>query len=263
MNTFFEKAGKVIVNYLPAIMTGASIAMHGWAIAMAIAATPRAEIHIYDKKKELETDKLTVRQTVEACWKDYIPAASAFFAGSALSVGSLSVVNRRLATLSASYQIKEALNGEYREKVRELVGPEKEAEVAKDAQRNYISKYDADEIVERLPSKEDKDLYCLNGRYFYSTRNRIDAIVNRINQRLLSGDDMSMNEIYDEFGTQASPSPMHGRGVDDYNGFSAENEKTGRPDQVEIGYEPAISRDGKACQSIYFVVGPHRLGGGY
>lgn len=263
MNAFFKKAGTAIVNHLPAIMTSVSIALDGWAIALAVAATPRAEIHIYEKKQELGVEKLTIKQTIEACGKDYIPAATAFFAGSSLAIGSLGVVNRRLATLSASYQIKEALNGEYREKVKELLGPEKEAEVAKDAQKSYVENYDAG--IEHVPSRSPEDLFCLNGRYFWSTRDKNTAAINRLNNRLNSNEDISLNDIYEEFGLAKDPAPLHGKSYSDYHGFASENDKSGRPDQIEIGYDPGTTKDGKSCQVVFFVVGPHKLRdyGGY
>lgn len=257
MNTsFFTKAGKAIVDHLPGILTGFSIVSSAGAIVLAVSATPTAIEHIEEKKAELGEEKLTFKQKVEATWKDYIPSAAMFAASAGMSIGSLSVSNRRIVGLSATYELREAFNGEYREKVRELLGPEKEAEVNRDAQRSFASDYKVGEIT---PSKGSEDLFCLDGRYFWSTRNNIDASINRLNATLNRGEDVTLNDIYYEFGLTREKGPLHGRNYADYMGFSCEDERTGCPEQIEIGYEGIISGDGKSGQSIYFVIGPHRL----
>lgn len=136
--------GKWFKDNLPTILTVlGGVGMVGTVI-LAVQATPKAEHDINiektqkaNRKLREEGDdyrhpvglpdhvlpKLTVVETVQACWQDYIPAA-VMGAASLVCVFSANALNRKQqASLAGAYTALSGLYQSYRDKVRDILGP--------------------------------------------------------------------------------------------------------------------------------------------
>ena len=81
-------------------------------------------------------------------------------------------------------------------------------------------------------------------RYFYSDKNTIDAIQNRLNAKMLGEvrGEISLNEFYDELGLECTDMGYDiGWNVDEL---------------IELDFVPVFAPDGKPCASISYLTRP-------
>lgn len=191
-------------KHSPEILTGLGIAGMATTTVLAVKATPKAMKLIEKKKKDMNLtseDKLTVGETIKIAWKPYIPAAVTGTMSIACLVGASSVHLRRNTALAAAYHLSETALTEYKEKVVETIGKNKE--------KNIRDKVDKDRVEKNPPTDKeiiltgDGDTLCYDyhsGRYFKTTIDKLKKIENELNARLLREDYISLNDFYDELG---------------------------------------------------------------
>lgn len=191
-------------KHSPEILTGLGIAGMISTTVLAVKATPKALRLIEKKKEEMDlkdADKLTVAETVQAAWKPYIPAAVTGTVSVACLVGASSVHLRRNTALAAAYHLSETALTEYKEKVIETIGKNKE--------KTIRHKIDKDRVDRNPPNDKeviitgDGDTLCFDyhsGRYFKTSIDKLKKIENELNSRLLREDYISLNDFYDELG---------------------------------------------------------------
>ena len=190
-------------KYSPQILTGIGVAGMVTTVVLAVKATPKALDLIEDKKEELDTDKLTVIDTVKVAWKPYIPAMATGVLSTVCIIGGNAVGTRRTAALAAAYKISETALHEYKDAIIETVGEEKAKEVKEKVAQN---KLDKNPVVEKQIIVTNKGTFLcydsLSGRYFQSDIETIRKAQNDINDYLFSEDYASLNMFYDFLGLE-------------------------------------------------------------
>lgn len=204
ISTIMKGAQVWMSKHSPEILTGLGIAGMITTAVLAVKATPKALKLIDEKKAELDLEpdeKLTAVETVKAAWKPYIPAVVTGAVSTGCLIGASSVSLRRNAALAAAYHLSETALTEYKEKVVETIGRNKE--------KSIRHKIDQDRIEKNPPvDKEiiltgDGDTLCLDyhsGRYFKTSIDKLKKIENELNAKLLREDYISLNDFYDELG---------------------------------------------------------------
>ena len=190
-------------KYSPQILTGIGVAGMITTVVLAVKATPKALELIEDKKEELDTDKLTVVDTVKTAWKPYVPAVVTGVLSTVCIIGGNAVGTRRTAALAAAYKISETALHEYKDAIVETVGEEKAKEVKEKVAQN---KLDKNPVVEKQIIVTNKGTFLcydsLSGRYFQSDIETIRKAQNDINDYLFSEDYASLNMFYDFLGLE-------------------------------------------------------------
>ena len=190
-------------KYSPQILTGIGVAGMVTTVVLAVKATPKALDLIEDKKEELDTDKLTVIDTVKVAWKPYIPAMATGVLSTVCIIGGNALGTRRTAALAAAYKISETALHEYKDAIIETVGEEKAKEVKEKVAQN---KLDKNPVVEKQIIVTNKGTFLcydsLSGRYFQSDIETIRKAQNDINDYLFSEDYASLNMFYDFLGLE-------------------------------------------------------------
>ena len=204
ISTIMKSAQLWMSKHSPEILTGLGIAGMVTTTVLAVKATPKALKLIEKKKEELDLkpeDKLTIPETVQTAWKPYIPAAVTGTVSVACLVGASSVNLRRNTALAAAYHLSETALTEYKEKVVETIGKNKE--------KTIRDKVDKARIENNPPNDKeiiitgDGDTLCFDyhsGRYFKTSIDKLKKIENELNSRLLREDYISLNDLYDELG---------------------------------------------------------------
>lgn len=198
----FKSFERFVVKRSPEILLGLGIAGMGSATVLAVKATPRAIklIEAEKRARHIENDeKLPPIDIAKTCWKCYIPAAVTTATSVACLIGSHSVSARRMAALTAAYQLSETALTEYKEKVIETIGEKKEQTVRDKIDKEYIEKHPVnnDEVI-NTGNGNTLCLDSLSGRYFRSDIDRIKKAVNELNRRMTYDVYVSLNEFYDE-----------------------------------------------------------------
>ncbi|MGM9968864.1 MAG: DUF6353 family protein [Anaeroplasma sp.] len=205
LNEVISKIKFSTSKHAPQILVGVGIAGMATATVLAVKSTPKALQLMEEKKDEENKEKLEPLEVVKTTWKCYIPTAALMVLSTGCLIGSCSISTKRYAALAAAYKIAETGYNEYRDKVIETIGEEKEKEIKSKV---------AESRIEKTPAKREDaiitghgDTLCydnLSGRYFRSSPCEIKNAQNVLNSRMYNYNEMyvSLNDFYDEVGLE-------------------------------------------------------------
>lgn len=158
-----------IQRYLPQILTGASQAGTIAVACFSITGTVKAVNHISSKKEELGRD-LKTAEIVRTVAPDYIPMAAATLFTLACIAGANKAHLKTEALMAGSL----AAAYEYRDKVKEVIGKEKEKDIYNQSQVDHAKK----SMKDNLPpwSPDDGKMWCyepISQQYFQTTIDKL------------------------------------------------------------------------------------------
>ena len=259
---FIKDAQKVIVKRSPEILTGLGVAGLVTTTVLAVKATPKAlrliemaedhGIGITSKNGDPDWERrpLTKLETVKVAWKPYIPAAVTGAVSIACIIGASSVHARRNAALATAYQLSTTALSEYKEKVVETIGEEKEKVIREKIAQDKIDRDPIKESIEKetvvIGSGEVLFLEPVSMQCFKSDIESVRKILNDINFRLTTGMEeyISLSEFYDEIGLPHTS-------ISDDIGWNL-----GRDGQLEADFLAAKTTDGRPCLMLDYMVKP-------
>lgn len=230
---FVRVAQDFVVRNSHHILTGLALLGVGASVALSV----RADriMHEWDID---EFKKLTKEQRIKIYAKIYAPPAIAILATGACIVGAHSISVRRESSLLLAYEGTRQMYDRYRATVQDRLGPE-EKEIANKA-ASKAQPVPRETIVYGEGDCLFYDAY--SGRYFKSTVNKIDRVVNELNYTLLREMCVSLNEFYAGIG-------LDGISLGDQLGWNEQR-------QIEVHYGAKVSEEGKAVVVVDFVVEP-------
>lgn len=174
--------GKTVTKREPEILAGFGIALFTIGTVETVPATIKASKAIEEKKKELNKEKLTVKETVNCSWKLYLIPALADIAGAACIVGSVNKSNTRYIALSTSYTLLDDFTKSYISKTKEIVGKNKEEKIRDAVNQERIDNNTPVQNVNIYTPKEDGTYKCLfyepiTHRYFWDRREKVEIAI--------------------------------------------------------------------------------------
>lgn len=218
----------------PEILIGFGLAGMLTSTVLAVKATPKALDILEQEDRELsKVDK------VKLTWKCYAPAAIGYCASAACIIGANSVNSKRNAVLAGAYKISEAALLEYRDKVTEVLGEEKEKEIRDSIAEDRVRKTERKgEVI--VAGKGDTLCYDMHsGRYFKSNMDEIKRKLNEINYKLMQDNILSVNDFYDQIGLDPiSTGYDFGWLVDD--------------GLIQLYFTSILTEDGQPCLAVHF-----------
>lgn len=234
MNLAFVRAAQdFVVRNSHHILTGLALLGIGASVALSVRADRQMQEWDID-----EFERLTKEQRIKIYAKIYAPPAIAILATGACVLGAHSISVKRESSLLLAYEGTRSIYDRYRASVQDRLGPEEEqiaekaASKARPAPRETIVYSEGDCLF--------YDAY--SGRYFKSTVNKIDRVVNELNYTLLREMCVSLNEFYAGIG-------LEGISLGDQLGWNEQR-------QIEVHYGAKVSEEGKAVVVVDFVVEP-------
>lgn len=235
-------------KHSPEILIGMGIAGAASSVIFAVKATPKAMFLLEEKRQELGVENLEAKEIIKTAAPVYIPTAVSFGVSVACIVGASSVNARRNAALTAAYTLSESTLRTYRDKVLETVGEDKEREIRqKAAIEQQQSTPEPQTLVVSSAAGQLKCFDSLSGRYFVSTKNEIDKVVNEFNRQLRDDMRISLNDWYDLIGLDTNK-------LGDMLGWDIER------GYVETCYASRLDEDGLPCLVVNYVEPPHYIG---
>lgn len=243
----------------PEILLGIGIASGITTTVLAVKATPKALQLIEEAKNDkintwidehpdphalVVHESLTKPEIVKTVWKCYIPAVISGVASIACLLGSHSVNAKRNAALATAYKLSETALNEYREKVVEEIGEEKEKVIRdKVAQKHLDEKpVSKSEVIVTGTGKQ----LCydgISGRYFESDIQTIRAAVNKINETMVYEMYAALNDFYNEIG-------LSNTDMGDELGWNLDD------GLLEISYGAMVADDGRPCITLEYHIAP-------
>ena len=230
---------------MPEILTGIGIAGMVTTTILAVKATPKAELLLDDRKDELKIEKLPAIEVIKTAWKCYIPAAVTCSISIACLIGASSVNFRRNAALATAYKLSETALSEYRDAVIETIGEKKERTVRdkmaeERVKKNPVTKSDV--IVTGNGTTLCFD--AISGRYFQSSMQKIESAKNKINERMLCENYVSLNDLYDELGMEPTK-------IGEDLGWNIFTDRL-----IDISFSSQLADDGTPCLVMDYSVAP-------
>ena len=232
-HSFVKIAQDFVVRNSHHILTGLALLGIGASVALSVKAD--RQMHEWDID---EFKRLTKEQRIKIYAKIYAPPAIAILATGACVLGAHSISVERESSLLLAYEGTRQMYDRYRSTVQERLGPE-EKQIAEKA-ASKAQPIPRETIVYGEGDVLFYDAY--SGRYFKSTINKIDRVVNELNYTLLREMCVSLNEFYAGIG-------LDGISLGDQLGWNEQR-------QIEIHYGAKVSDEGKAVVVVDFVVEP-------
>lgn len=215
------------------ILTGLALLGIGASVALSVRADRQR--HEWDIG---EFTRLTKEQQIKIYAKIYAPPAIAILATGACVLGAHSISVKRESSLLLAYEGTRQVYDRYRASVQDRLGPE-EKQIAEKA-ASKAQPIPRETIVYGEGDCLFYDAY--SGRYFKSTVNKIDRVVNELNYTLLREMCVSLNEFYAGIG-------LEGISLGDQLGWNEQR-------QIEVHYGSRVTDDGRACIVLDFVIEP-------
>lgn len=192
---------------LPTVLSIVSIVGLTATVVTAVRETPKA-VKILEERKLEKGEELTVKETVKATWKCYIPVV-AIGAGTVACILGANALNRKVqASLASAYALVSNAYGKYKGKVVELYG--------KDAHDKIISSIAAEKATPMpitagsfiknscldFDDKEEEVLFydVFSDSYFTSTISKVLQAEYHLNRNYVLAGGVEINQFYDFLG---------------------------------------------------------------
>ena len=215
------------------ILTGLALLGIGASVALSVQADRKMQEWDIDEFK-----RLTKEQRIKIYARIYAPPAIAILVTGACVLGAHSISVKRESSLLLAYEGTRQVYDRYRASVQDRLGPEEKQIAEKAASKTQPTPRET--IVHGEGDCLFYDAY--SGRYFKSTVNKIDRVVNELNYTLLREMCVSLNEFYAGIG-------LEGISLGDQLGWNEQR-------QIEVHYGSRVTDEGRACIVLDFVIEP-------
>lgn len=239
-NELWNNSKQTLTKNAPEILIGMGLAGMLTSTIMAVKATPKA-MDIIKEEEDYLNRELTRAEKVKLAWRPYVPAAIGYCASAALIIKADHVNNTRSAMFAGAYKLSEQALLDYRDKVVETLGEEKEREISDSVVKAKQRTQPANEVI--FGTGQCLCYDPLSGRYFNSDMDKIRKIENDLNYRLMKENMVSLNEFYEELGMDCTEMGFkYGWNIDD--------------GLIEVRFTSNITDDNKLCLIVSFARNP-------
>lgn len=233
-----------ITKNSPQILTGLGISGMIGSTVLAVTATPKAMLLIEEKKQELETDTLTIKETIVAAWKPYIPSAALCVSSIACLIGATTISTKRQAALATAYTLTERTFSTYRDKVIETIGEKKEKKMRDEIAQERINQDNGEKRqIIITPKGQTLCMDTISGRYFRSDLDTIRKAVNELNREMTYQNYISLNKFYSTIG-------LDGIKEGDYMGWNIDK------GLIELEFDACVTDTDEPCIVIDYNIAP-------
>lgn len=230
-----KSAQIVIDKNAPELLT--TVAVTGTITTALLAGKAAIEAdHILQNKP----DNLPFKEGFKLVWRCYIPPVISGLTTVGVIIGLNQVHSRRNAALMGLYSIAQTAFSEYKDKVVETIGENKERKVRENIDADTVRNNPPNEVI----ITGSGEVLCydkLSGRYFHSDIETIRQKINELNRSLLTDMFISLNDFYYELGL---PPIDLGYEV----GFNVEKSL------LKVNFTSQLTKDGKPCLVLNYEV---------
>ncbi len=229
-----DRAEKLVRRNSPAILTGFGVSGTLVTAYLAGVASYRAANDLMAQDKELDK-----KETVRLVWKHYIPAGISGAVTIGCIIGATGSANRRTAAAASAYTVTERAFSEYREKVVEQLGDNKEQKLRDELAQSHVSDN---------PPKNSEILVTGNGsvlccelytkRYFESDMETLRRAQNDINAKILQELYVPLSDFYYLVGL---PTTTNASEI----GWNSDK-------LMELEFSTVLTEDGRPCLSFEY-----------
>jgi hypothetical protein len=241
-----RQARKVTADNAPTILTAIGVTGAVTTAILAGKASFKAQ-RILDEHHHAFLDPALTKSDifkgeVKLTWKLFVPAIGT----GAITVVSIVAANhisvRRAAALASAYTISQEAFREYKDKVYEKLGENKEKKITDDIAQDRVNRLPPSVIIASNAKSLCLDTY--SGRYFDCDMETIRSAVNDVNFRIINENYASLTDFWDMIGLSRTTDS-------DEIGWNTDM-------KLELVYSAALTEDGKPVLTIEFRTVPIR-----
>jgi hypothetical protein len=208
-------------------------------------ASVRAYLILEDADCNEDGSVLTLKQEVREVWREFVPAVVSGVGTITCIICANRIGTRRAAAMAAAYSLSERAFVEYKDKVIEQIGKNKEQKVRDDVLQDRMEKQPANgQDIFGTGNGSDLCFEKLTGRYFYSSMENIKHAQNRVNHDIAKGVYASLSDFYDYLGLPHT-------GISDELGWNGDH-------LMEITFSTTMADNNAPCIAFDYRVEPVR-----
>lgn len=240
LHYLIKKAEKALRDNSPTILTSFGVSGTLTTAYLASKASFKASeiIRQHDVTRPLNRKDL-FKERFGLVWKLYIPAAISGAVTIGCIIGAAKIGNRRMAAVTAAYSLSEKAFTEYKDKVTEKFGKNKEQSVRDEIAQDKV-KQNAPSSQQILMAGPGNVLCCelYTGRYFTSDIESLRKAQNEINAKIVREVYATLNDFYYIIGLSQT-SYSGDIGWDSYK-------------LMELEFSTVLTNDGKPCLAFEY-----------
>ena len=147
-------------------------------------------------------DDLSFKEKLAYTWTCYVPACGVGLLTIGAIVGANQIGTRRAAAMAAAYSISEKAFEEYRDKVQEKLGDNKERKIRDEVNRDRINRDGPTSENTVVVTSDGDQIFqdSWSGRYFKSTVEGVNQAVNQLNHTVNLEGQASLTDFYELLG---------------------------------------------------------------
>jgi hypothetical protein len=190
-------------------------------------------------------EPVSPREAIDLVWKIYIPAIGTGVMTITCIVLANRIGMRRAAAVAAAFSVSEKAIAEYKDKVVEHIGKNKEQKVRDEIAQDRINANPVSS--QQVIVTGGGDVLCYEtytGRYFTSSMEQLKKAQNDVNHMIINSFYASLDDFYDKIGLGHTK-------VSSEVGWNAD-------ELLELHISTAMSDDERPCLSVDFRVEPIR-----
>jgi hypothetical protein len=245
MHTVIKKFEKLLIDNSPAFLTAIGVMGTITTAYLTGRATYKAAEIIYQNEggfyKPVDTGFALLQERTKLVWTLYIPPVTSGLVTIICIVGANRVGTRRAAAMAAAYSLSERAFTEYREKVVEKIGTNKERAVRDAVAQDQVTKNPNGNLIV-VGGGEVLCYESYTGRYFTSNMESLRSAQNDINATLLNDGYASLSDLYDILHIPHTD-------ISDDLGWKHNN-------LLEMVFSTTMSDDNRPCISVTYRVEP-------
>ena len=246
---------KLVSDNSPAILTAVGVAgtittavLSGQATLKAndIILAEEARRQFYNTNAgELALPEMEFKEKALLTWREFVPAGVVCGCTIAAIVLSNRIGTRRASALAAAYSLTDKAFSEYKEKVVEQIGKNKEQKVRDEIMQDRMAKQPVGGgDIFGTGNGSDLCFEKLTGRYFYSSMENIKHAQNRVNHDIVNGVYASLSDFYDYLGLPHT-------GISDELGWNGDH-------LMEITFSTTMADNNAPCIAFEYHTEPVR-----
>lgn len=246
LHAISSRTRKTLLDNSPALLTGLGVT-GTLTVAYLTGKASFKAARIIERENSIhgvfEDPREKFKNDVKLVWRLYIPAV----AGAITTCGCIIMANRigmrRAAAVAAAYSISEKAIAEYKEKVVEKLGENKERELRDEIAQEQVTRNPAsDREVIVAGSGEVLCYEAFTGRYFKSDMETLKKAQNDVNYLVLNDSYASLTDFYNRIDLPPTS-------YSDDIGWNTD-------ELLELEFSTVLSEDGRPCISMGFKVSP-------
>jgi hypothetical protein len=201
LKTILKGAEKFVIDNSPGILTGLGVA---GTVTTAVLTGRAAWKSALDFEAEYNTGghqhNIQSKEVVKLVWKNFIPPAAV----GVVTIGSIIMANqigaRRAAAFAAAFKLSEQLSDDYKKKVVETLGLQKEEKMRSDLAAEKMAKNPPPNNMIIVAGSNVLFYDELTGRYFENSMENVMRAINEINHQVNNYFCASLTEFFEKLG---------------------------------------------------------------